>query len=118
MPVPRVPEENPEDEAIIGEMRTDAELDQLYAAAHASRELDRLMPTVRQILTESGKLQDSNPSASVVWSVQALEFFLKMGVLRPALRYRLGFDTALSDKVFKDLIGRNGSAEAKKWLNR
>src|SRR2546426_2093488 len=76
------------------------------------------MPVVQAILTESEKLLAVNPSASVVWSVQALEVFLKKGVLEPALRARLGFDPELTEAIFKTLLGHNGAKAAKDWLNR
>jgi hypothetical protein len=118
MPTPRMLDEDPQEQAIIEEMRTDVEFDQWNVRGYVSNELDRVMPVVLQILSEGDALLGLNPSASVVWSVQALEFFLKSGILRPAFRYRLSFDTHLADQVFKDLIDRNGSYEAKKWLNR
>jgi len=59
-----------------------------------------------------------NPSASVVWSVQALEVFLKKGVLGPTLRVRLGFDSKLADELFDRLIGHKGTDTAKEWLGR
>src|SRR2546422_8537814 len=98
MPAPRyIPEFDAADQEMIEDLQSDAAANSRFAVAHASYQVDRLMPTIRAVLAESKDLLPRNPSASVVWSVQALEVFLKDGVLRPTLQFRLGFDPGLAD---------------------
>lgn len=86
--------------------------------AWTALEARRWMPVVRGLLDESEKLLSLDPSASVVWSVQALELFLKTAVLRPVLRVRLTHDSGLAEEIFKALLARNGPKAAREWLER
>lgn len=86
------------------------------AMAQVRDEVQRWQPIVYEILEEANSLVPANPSASVVWSVQALEVFLKRALLGPALLVRLQFDAELTNEIFDSLLGRNGANAAKKWL--
>jgi HEPN domain-containing protein len=69
--------------------------------------LERLKPVVEEILGESRDLVSMNPSASLVWSAQALELLVKEGLCRPALLYRLSGDEEASQEIYR-LLARNG----------
>lgn len=124
MPAPRRPNgpdpfaELKSDEMTAAMVEGDIALDFHASIGWAAAAVHHWMPVVQSILTESEKLLAINPSASVVWSVQALEVFLKKAVLGPALRARLGFDPELTEAIFKTLLGHNGPKAAKDWLNR
>lgn len=117
MPTPREPAEpSPDLEFFTKEFEYDRLESRNLARSMARTETKRWLPTIRAILDESKTLIATNPSASVVWSVQALEIFLKKAVLGPALLTRFEFDTELTDKVFDALLGRNGQKAAEQWL--
>ncbi len=117
MPTPREPAEpSPDLEFFSNEFEYDRLESRNLARRMAHTESKRWLPTIRTILDESKTLIATNPSASVVWSVQALEIFLKKAVLGPALLTRFEFDTELTDKVFDALLGHNGQKAAEQWL--
>jgi hypothetical protein len=100
MPQPRNPTSGPDPLAAVAEdLEPDIALALEESKAWASTAVHYWMPVVEAILAESEQLRMLNPSASVVWSVQALEVFLKKAVLGPALRVRLGYDPELSEVI-------------------
>jgi len=88
-----------------------------WALDDARKETKRLSPVIQGILREADELGNVNPSACVVWTVQALEVFLRDGILTPFIHGRLGHDTELADEISGRLFGRNGAKVAKEWLN-
>lgn len=99
-------------------MREDMEQSKWWAVDEAKKETKRLLPTIREILAEAEEIRPLNPSASVVWAIQALEIFLKNALLKPYLHFRLGHETELADQISSRLFGYNGAKEAQKWLNQ
>jgi hypothetical protein len=97
-------------------MESDVDLHIAESRAWASSEVKRWFPVVEAILAESKRMLSLNPSASVVWSLQALEVFLKNAVLGPVLRVRLGYDPRLAERVFEKLIEYKGAGVVKEWL--
>ena len=120
MPTPRIVlEADAGEREMIEDMRSDAAMNRVFAVAHASYQTDRLMPAIQAVLAEAKDLLPRNPSASVVWSVQALEFFIKNGVIEPALKFRLGFDPGLADGIFDKMFRGPGSLTgSREWFKK
>ena len=120
MPTPRIVlEADAGEREMIEDMRSDAAMNRVFAVAHASYQTDRLMPAIQAVLAEAKDLLPRNPSASVVWSVQALEFFIKNGVIEPALKFRLGFDPGLANSIFDKMFSGPGSLTgSREWFKK